>query len=404
MSLSDLACRYAKPQSKPYKMYDSAGLFLEIRPTGKSIWRFKYKTNDKEKVLTIGKYPKVSLVKAREARDVALNDLENGIDPAVQKKEDRLLAKYKSAQTFERVARQWHEEYQDRWSKRHRDTMLTRLENHVFPYLGSLPIAEIKAPIIYACVKKIEDRKNGEMAKRILQIIGQVFRYAVLTGRAEDDVTRNIRGGLKPYEKGHFAALAIDELPKFLKQLNKNEVRLYRQTYLAMRLMLLTFVRTSELINARWSEFNLENAVWSIPAERMKMRIAHTVPLSKQAIEILKELEVLTKKPSNARCNLPDFVFPSVTKRGKAMSDGTLLMAIRRLKYQGKMTGHGFRASAMSAIKERLGYRHEVVDRQLAHFPRNKIDRAYDRATYMQERNVMMQDWSDYIEKLESAV
>jgi len=401
MSLSDLACRYAKPQDRPYKMYDSAGLFLEVRPTGKCFWRFKYRLHDKEKVLTIGKYPSTSLVKAREKRDVALEKLDNGIDPAAEKKKDRLLAKYKAVQTFERVARQWHEEYKERWSKRHGETMLTRLQNHVFPYLGNMPMTEIKPPIIYACVKRIEDRKNSEMAKRVLQIIGQVFRYAVLTGRAEDDLTRNLRGGLKPYEKGHFAAISIDELPAFLEKLNKNEVRLYRQTYLAMKLMLLTFVRTSELIQARWSEFDFENAVWNIPAERMKMRRPHSVPLSSQSIAILRELEALTKRPQDAKCDLPDFVFPSVTKRGKCMSNCTLLMALRRLKYNNRMTGHGFRALAMSSIKERLGYRHEVVDRQLAHYPRNKLDRAYDRAEYLPERTIMMQQWGDYIESLE---
>lgn len=399
MSLSELTCRHAKPQNKPYKLADSEGMYLDVRPTGKKFWRLRYYYLGKEKVYTIGNYPKLGLVKAREKRDVAKEALIQGIDPSAQKKEDKHLAKYKAAQTFELVASEWHERYKDRWSDSHANNLIYRLKQNIFPALGGIPIDKITPPMVLACVQKIEDRKKHELAKRVLQITGQVFRYAVTTGRLPHDITRDLRGALRGHVSQPFASIEIDDLPIFIQKLRQNDARLYRQTILAMEFMLLTFVRTGELIGARWSEINIEKAEWNIPAERMKMRLPHHVPLSKQSIAILMQLQELNGLPQPDN-NVPDYVFPSMAKPRRHMSNTALLMAIRRLGYYRKMTGHGFRSLAMSAIKEKLGYQHEVVDRQLAHLPRSKIDRAYDRAKFLPQRKQMMQDWSDYIDKL----
>lgn len=400
MPLSELDCRHAKPRPKAYRMNDSEGLYLDVRPTGKRYWRQRYRTDGKEKILTLGSYPELSLVKAREKRDAAKQEIRGGIDPSSVKQQNKRLAKYKAAQTFALVAKEWHAEYKDRWSVRHAHNLISRLEQNVFPFIGSMPISQITPPMIFACVRKIEERKNCELANRVLQIIGQVFRYAVTTGRAEHDMTKDLKGALRRYGKNHFASIEIDELPELIKKLNKNEARLYRQTMIAMFLMLLTFVRTSELIEARWSEFDLEKAEWNVPAERMKMRHPHFVPLSKQAVSFLIELQTITGTARQGDSDRPDYIFPSITNKRRPMSNTTILMALRRFGYYRKMTGHGFRSLAMSAIKEKLGYRHEVVDRQLAHLPRNKVDQAYDRAKFLPERVTMMQDWADYIDQI----
>ena len=400
MSLCELDCRHAKPSAKAYKLKDREGLYLDIRPTGKRIWRQRYKIGGKEKVLTHGAYPAVSLVKAREKRNAAKEKISQGIDPGLIKQQDKRLEKYESAQTFELVAREWLDEYKTRWAERTHDITLSRLEKNVFPFLGNMPVSKITPPLIFACVRKIEERKTNELARRVLRAIGQVFRYAVVTGRAESDQTKDLRGALFPHRSGHFASISIEELPELLHKLNLNTGRLYRQTTIAMWLMIFTFVRTSELLEARWEEFDLDKAEWHIPAERMKMKLPHFVPLSKQVVTLLRELETITKKPELTDPRYPAFVFPSITRRSKPLSNTTLLMALRRMGYYRRMTGHGFRALAMSTIKEKLGYRHEVVDRQLAHLAKSKIDQAYDRAQFIDERKVMMQNWSDFVETI----
>lgn len=396
MSLTELKCRHASPRGKAYRLNDADGLFLDVRPSGKRVWRQRCYLNGLEKILTIGNYPSFSLVKAREKRDAVREEIAAGQDPCAAVQESKQLAKYVNAQTFELVACEWLEAYKARWIEKHYQTMLSRLERHVFPSLGRMPVSKITPPMIYACVRKIEERNSNELARRVLNIISQVFRYAVVTGRAQSDQTKDLRGALIPYSKGHFAAISVDELPELLQKLRSNEARLLRPTMIAMWLMLLTFVRTSELLQARWEEIDLEKAVWRIPAERMKMRKPHIVPLATQAVTLLWELETKTKRPDD--WVLPNYVFPSVTRRGKPLSSTCLLMALRRMGYYKRMTGHGFRALAMSAIKEKLGYRHEVVDRQLAHVPKNNVDKAYDRAEFRDERAVMMQDWADYID------
>lgn len=390
MSLTDLACRQAKPRSKPYKLSDSGGLYLEIMTTGNGYWRQKLRVHGKEKRLTLGSYPALSLIKAREKRDLAKEALQNGIDPCQEKQEKKKLARFQSEQTFEVIGIEWHKHYLDTWSKSHSNNILYRMEQDIFPQIGKIPIAELTTPKILACLQKVESRGAHETTRRCLQICGQVLRYAVITGRAQRDLTVEIRGGLKKYRKGHYQSIKVEELPELLKAINTNSFRLFEQTVLAIRLMLLTFVRTRELIEATWDEIDFDKAEWHIKAERMKMRNAHFVPLSKQSVDILKRLKELAGNR--------EYVFPSISKPNKPMSDATILGGLKRLKYQGKMTGHGFRSLAMGAIKEKLGYRHEVIDRQLAHVPRNKVDKAYDRAEFLEDRIKMMQEWADYID------
>lgn len=389
MPLSDLDCRHAKPKEKAYRLFDGGGLYLDVKPTGKRIWRLKYKLHGKEKLLTIGPYPAVALAKARNHVEKAKEDLLAGIDPCQQKQEHKQQAWFKQAQTFELVAREWHAYNYSTWSPKHAGHILSRLTQNVFPHIGTLPVSAVTVQDLLACLRKVEERECYHLARRILQIMGQVLRYAVVSGRAERDITTDLKGALKKYKKGHYAAIDADQLPEFLATVHKNEARLFKQTVLALRLMLLTFVRTSELINATWDEFDLDNAMWVIPPERMKMRTPHQVPLSHQVLAILSDLKETYGNEG--------YILPSVVRRNQPISNNTILTALARLGYKKAMTGHGFRALAMSTIKEKLGYRHEVVDRQLAHLPRNAVDQAYDRAMFLSERKKMMQEWADYI-------
>lgn len=305
-----------------------------------------------------------------------------------------MLAQKDNANTFEKVAREWFENRKERWRPRYADEVITRLENDIFPQIGAYPIKEIEPPLLLQVIRKIEKRGAHELAKRQLQKCGEIFRYAIAEGKASRDPSQDIKEALKPVKKTHFAALDIKEIPEFLYAIECNDARLYRNTRNALKLIMLTFVRTSELIGARWEEIDFENKEWVIPAERMKMGKEHIVPLSRQALEILEDQrEMAGRWP---------LVFPSSVKPQQAISNNTILGAIKRLGYQGRMTGHGFRALAMSAIKQELGYRHEVVDRQLAHTPKNKIDAAYDRADFLKERKKMMQEWADYLDALAS--
>lgn len=367
-------------------------MYLEIMPHGSKLWRLKYRFNGKENRIGLGSYPETSLKEAREKREAARKLLSSGMNPAQAKKDNKRQSRLNAGNTFEAIAREWHEHNKGRWTETHAQDILRRLEVDIFHEFGHRPVKEITPPEILDALRKIENRGAHEIARRAMQNCGQVFRYAVATGRAESDPTRDLKGALKPFKKTHFAALDSKELPAFLDTLNRNEARLYPQTIRAVRLLMLTFVRTSELIGARWEEIDLDAAQWEIPAERMKMRKPHIVPLSRQVVEILKEQHELTGRW--------EWVFPNQVRPKTHMSNNTILMALRRMGYQGKTTGHGFRALAMSTIKEELGYRHEVVDRQLAHAQRNKVDAAYDRAQFLSERKKMMQEWADYLEGL----
>lgn len=394
MKLTDIKCKSAKPSLKSVKLADGGGMYLEIMPNGSKYWRLKYrvKVEDKlkEKRLALGIYPEISLKEARDRRDEAKSLLEQGKDPSLEKKKRKALSQENNVNTFEAVALEWYEVNKSKWSERYADGVITRLETYIFPEIGKYPITEIEPPILLQAIRRIENRPAIEIAKRQLQKCGEIFRYAIACGKAVRDPSSDIKDALKPQKTTHYAALDAKELPEFLQVLDRNEARLYRNTINAINLIMLTFVRTSELINASWDEIDFEGKEWVIPAERMKMNKEHIVPLSRQAIEILRDQkEIAGDWP---------LVFPSSVRPKQSISNNTILGAIKRMGYQGRMTGHGFRALAMSTIKQELGWRHEVVDRQLAHVAGSKVSQAYDRALFLEDRKVMMQDWADYLD------
>lgn len=389
MPLTDTQCRAAKPKSKPYKLSDFEGLYLEVMPSGSKLWRLKYRFHKKEKRISFGVYPKTSLLAARQKKDEAKEKIKIGQDPIMVKLEQEQTKVFQGIQTFELVAREWHGKNLDQWNPRYAQTVLHRLEKYTFSDLGDYPISHLKPIVILSCLQKI-DKTAPDMAQRVKQIISHVCRYAIVTNRIEIDPTHGLGLALRKYKKEHFASITLDELPELVKAIQNYKNRCYRQTYLAIKLLFLTFVRTSELIESRWSEFNLEKAVWVIPAERMKMSKSHVVPLSKQSLEILDELKEITGKR--------EFVFPSIPRPRSPMSKGTILQTLKRMGYRGKMTGHGFRSLAMGVLKERLGYSHEIVNRQLAHLPKSSTDKAYDRAEFLPQRVQMMQRYADYLD------
>lgn len=392
MKLTDKACKNAQPKQKPFKMTDGDGLYLEVMPNGSKCWRMKYRIHGKEKRLALGVYPVISLADAREGRQRAKKLLAQGIDPSDAKKSRRREAIRNAETTFKAIALEWHENQLDRWTPTHARNVMRRLDVDVFPYIGNRPIADIDPPELLDVLRRIEARGALDVTARVKQIAGQVFRYGIATGRCQRDPSADLKGALKANKTTSYACLDIKEMPDFLDKLEHNEARLFASTRRAIKILMLTFVRTSELINATWDEFDLDNGTWQIPGWRMKMRNPHIVPLSRQVVALLRE-----QKKEFEHLNT-DWVFPSTVKPRNSISNNTVLFAIGRMGYKGRMTGHGFRALAMSNIKEKLGYRHEVVDRQLAHVHRNKIDRAYDRAQFLDERYKMMQEWADYMD------
>jgi integrase len=393
MKLNDKKCKNAKPQEKPYKLSDGGGLYLLVTPDGSKYWRLKYRYLDKEKLMAFGVYPLITLAEARDKREEAKKQLAAGKDPASVKRADKHHAMQNAKNTFRAVALEWHENQTGKWTEKHTANVMRRLEVDVFPYIGNRPIAEIDPPeLLNSVLRKIEKRGSLDVVARVKQICGQIFRYGVATGKCSRDITVDLKGALKTGKTKHFASLDIKEMPEFLDALEKNDARLFARTRRAIRLLMLTFTRTTELIHSKWSEFDLDEGMWQIPAERMKMGNPHLVPLSKQAIALLKEQRAETGHINTA------WVFPSQINPQDPMSNNTILFGIGRMGYKGRMTGHGFRALAMSTIKEKLGYRHEVVDRQLAHAPRSKVDRAYDRAQFLNDRVKMMQKWADYLD------
>lgn len=394
--LTDRTCKAAKSQEKAYKLTDSGSLYLEVMPNGSKYWRYRYLFREsakvKDKRIALGVYPEVSLLEARELRDKAKRLLRDGIDPANAKKDEKVRKILDTLNTFEAIAREWHTHYKERWSEAHGRVILRRIELDILPLLGTCPIKDITTQSFIQTIRHVEERGAHEIARRLVQICNHIFRYAAITGRIESNPADNIKGILKPYKKGHYAAFEAKDLPNFLSKLHRNEARLFAPTRLAVEMILLTFVRTGELIKAKWSEFDLNERMWTIPAVRMKMRKDHLVPLSDRVLEILRELKAYS--PDS------DYLFAGMHDPKHHISNNTILMALRRMGYQGIMTGHGFRALAMSTIKEKLHYRHEVIDRQLAHSHKSDVDKAYDRAMFLDERIKMMQDWADYVGRI----
>jgi len=399
--LSDMQVRNAKPTDKKYRLFDGGGLYLEVAPTGSRIWRFKFvQANGKESRLTFGPYPEISLQDAREKRLATRRLMLQGVDPAKHRDANKRLVADRLANTFEKVAREWYANKVPTWSERTAKNMIQRLEADIFPTLGRMPISEIQHRDVIAALRKIQERGANEIAKRLKAVVSQIFSYAIQCGLTDRNLVVDMKDVLKTRRTGHFAAINADELPAFLAALARNEARMFEPTRIALRLMLLIFVRTSELIETPWSEIYLDKGEWIIPWQRMKRgkltvnpdMTNHHVCLSRQALALLRELHAIT-----GGCK---YLFPNQRDPKKPMSNNTLLVTLERMGYKGRMTGHGFRALAMSTIKERLGYRHEVVDRQLAHAPKDKVASAYDRAKFLDERKVMMQAWADYVDSV----
>ena len=389
MPLTDISAKSAKPREKLYKLSDEKGLFLSVRPNGGKYWQMKYRFNDKEKTLSFGVYPEVSLKEARDKRDGARKQIKDGIDPSSEKKLAKLTRMVDAGNSFEHVAHEWHDKQRARYTAKHHKTVLTRLGNDIFPLLGSRPIGQIKAPELLVTIQKIEKRGAIDLAHRMMQTAGQIFRYAVATGRAERDISVDIRGALTTRKKVNHANLKEDDLPEFLKKLPNYQGEI--KTKLALQMLILTFVRSGELRGMKWDEINEETSEWHIPAERMKMGEKHIVPLSKQVIDLLAQIRRLH--------NNPNFVFPSQRNPNKPISENTLIYAIYRMGYHSKATAHGFRATASTILNEK-NFRADVIEKQLAHGERNKVRASYNHAQYLPERKDMMQWWADYLDKI----
>ena len=393
MPLTKLECdRAACPPGKPYaRLADGLGMYLEVTAAGGKYWRMKYRHGGKEKRLALGVYPEISLADARKRRDKARETLAAGDDPGQLKREAKLARALQDASTFEKVARQWWEQWKGPKSPRHADYVIRRLEADVFPVLGARPVDSINAPQLLAMAKRIESRGAIDIAKRALQTCGQIMRFAVAHGLIDRNPGADVRpsDALKPREKENYARLDAREMPELLRKIEAYPGTPY--TRLAMKLMALTFVRTGELIGARWAEFDLEAAEWRIPAERMKMRTPHIVPLAPQAVEVLQALQTL----SGGRTLL----FPGERDHERPMSNNTILAALKRMGYAGRMTGHGFRGVASTILHEQ-GYPHHVIELQLAHQERDQVAAAYNHATYLRERRTMMNAWADHLDKM----
>jgi integrase len=391
MKLSDTTIRNAKPSAKPVRLFDGGGLYLEIAPSGGKLWRLKYRIAGKEKRLAVGVYPDVGLKLARQRRDEARELIAQGIDPSAAKQAAK--ASQVAAEGFETVAREWFETQRGEWVASHADKIIRRLERDVFPWIGKRPIAELAAPEILAALRRIEARGAVETAHRALTNIGQVFKYAIATGRATTNPARDLSPALRPVTQTHHASITDPaKIGGLLRAIDG-----YVGTPVvraALQLAPLVFVRPGELRQADWAEFDLDAGEWRIPAARMKAREMHIVPLAPQAVAILREIHALT---GDGR-----FVFPSARSPRRPMSNVAVLAALRRMGFASdEMTGHGFRSMASTLLNEQ-GWHRDAIERQLAHGERNKVRAAYNYAQHLPERRKMMRAWADYLDALKA--
>lgn len=388
--LTDTRVKTAKPREKLYKLTDERGLHLLVFPNGSKLWQLRYRFDGKERTASLGRYPEVSLAEAREKRDQMRKLVANDIDPVSAQRAAKEAKKLAQAHSFEAIARAWFDGWKAARSPRHADYVIRRLEADVFPVIGHRPISEIQAPELVKMMKAIEKRGALDIAKRCYQMTGQVFRYAVAHGIAERNPTGDVKPGdvLASRRQKNYARVDTRELPALLRAIEAYQGT--PVTRLAIKLLALTFVRTSELIGARWDEFDLQARQWRIPPERMKMRTEHIVPLSLQAIQILQILHGATGHSQ--------LLFPGERDHSKTMSNNTILKALERLGYKGRMTGHGFRGLASTILHEQ-GFDHAHIELQLAHQDRNAVSAAYNHALYLKQRAKMMQWWADHLDK-----
>lgn len=396
MPLTATEVKQAKPQIKPRKLADGGGLFLLVQPNGAKYWRFKYRYAGKEKMLALGVFPEVSLKEAREGHQQARKQLAQGIDPGAARKVEKLTRHLAAAESFEAVAREWYTQTMPAKSESYRVRTGRILEKDLYTVLGSRPIADITAPELLAALRRIEGRGAHDIAHRAKQTAGQVFRYAVATGRAERDPSGDLKGALKPKsQKKHHAALTNpDELGHLLLAMQDFEGTPVVKT--ALLLSPLLFQRPGEIRAMEWNEINWDAEQWEIPADKMKMRQPHIVPLCAQALNLLRELQPLTGRGR--------YVFPSARGASRCLSDNAVRVALRTLGYtKEQMTPHGFRATARTLLDEVLGYRVDWIEHQLAHAVRDANGRAYNRTAHLKARAEMMQGWADYLDSLKAS-
>ena len=390
MALTDTAVRNAKPAEKPYKLTHGKGLYLLVNATGK-YWRLDYRFAGKRKTLALGVYPDVTLAKARERRDDARKLLTNDTDPSLVMAVNKRARLQAAENTFEAVAREWYAKKLPTWAPTTAQKVIRQLEKDIFPWIGNRPIKDIAAPELLSTLRRMESRGALELAHRMREYCGMVFRYAVATGKAERDPSGDLKGALAPVKTKHHASVTD---PKKIGELLR-AIDGYTGSFMtkcALQLAPLVFVRPGELRTAEWAEFDLDAAEWRIPGEKMKMRDKHIVPLSQQAVEILRSIHPLT---GSGR-----YVFPSVRTTARSMSENTVNAALRRMGYEkNEMTGHGFRSMASTLLHEQ-GWPHEAIERQLAHAERNKVSAAYNYAEHLPKRREMMQAWADYLDGL----
>lgn len=396
--LTDAAVRKALPKDKEYKLTDGGGLYLLVKTNATKCWRYAYRYEGKQKTLSIGTYPAVILKSARETLAAAKEQLAKGVDPSQSKQRRKHQDASEEGSLFSLIAKEWWEHQKGTWSADHANRIWSRFEADVFPYIGSMAITEVTPQDVIAIARRIEARNALDIASRVLQDVRRVCRYAVQMGRLKYNPAIELADILKGRKEEHRPSLPRQELPVFLSDLEIYGQRGRLITKLAIELLILTFVRSGELRGAKWEEFDFKEKMWRIPAERMKMKTEHLVPLAHQAISILKRLQLISGQY--------DFVFPSERIRTASMSDGTMRLAIYRLGYDGKTPGkshcvpHGFRATACSILNEQ-GFNPDAIERQLAHMERNGVRAAYTHhARYMDERIKMMQWWADYLDAL----
>lgn len=393
MPLSDLEIRHAAPREKPYKLTDGAGLYILVHPNGSKYWQLRYRINGKGKELSLGVYPQVKGAEARELALVAKKKIKQGIDPVHERKQAKRRKELERERSFKAVAEAWYDNVEGKWSMQHGKRVWDTLERLVFPFIGDVPISDLETADILAVVKRIDNAGSREQAGRVLQRIKSIYRYAVQLSLCKYDVSASIdpRESLSSVVVQHRPSIPREELPEFYRRLNTYDGAAV--TVFALRFCLLTFVRPGELRGARWDEFDKESGLWRIPAERMKMKSPHVVPLARQTVVLLEELHQLTGGG--------DLLFPGERKYWQPISENTMTGALNRMGYKGRATAHGFRATAASALNE-AGFNRDAIERQLAHIERNKVRAAYTHhAEYLDDRRKMMQWWADFLDKQE---
>lgn len=383
--------RRAKPEAKAYTLGDGLGLSLLIEPNGSKSWRFRYRFAGKPKMISLGVYPTITLADARSRRDDARKLVAEGKNPSEVRKEQKIALQTESESAFEKIATEWHQMKSAKWSEGYASDIMEAFQNDIFPYVGTRPVGEIKPLELLNVLRKIEKRGALEKMRKVRQRCSEVFRYAIATGRAEFNPAADLSSALEVHQSNHFPFLKADEIPDFLRALDSYTGS--RLVQIATKLLMITGVRTIELRAALWLEFDLDNAIWEIPAERMKMRRAHLVPLSTQALNLLNELKRMT---GNYR-----YVFPGRNDPNKPMSEASINQVIKRIGYSGRTTGHGFRHT-LSTILHEQGYESSWIEMQLAHVDKNSIRGTYNHAQYLERRNEMMQWYSDKLFNISS--